>query len=157
EDIGSSRYRKAVAEAKVINGCDEMEGDHLGFFSEFATKEGEQVLLKCGISFVSVDGARANLKHAIKNWNFDGVQKQARGAWEQALAGVAIEGETDAQRETFATALYHAMIDPRAFSDVTGLYTGADGKVHKTTDFTYRTIFSGWDVFRSQYPLLSII
>ena len=157
EDISSPRYRKVVAEAKVIDGCREMEGEHLGFFSEFATKENEQVLLKCGISFVSVEGARANLKHDIKGWNFEAVQKQARGAWEQALAGVAIEGETDAQRETFATALYHAMIDPRAFSDVTGLYTGADKKVHETAGFTYRTIFSGWDVFRSQYPLLSII
>ena len=157
EDISSPRYRKVVAEAKVIEGCREMEGDHLGFFSEFSTKEGEQVLLKCGISFVSVDGARANLKHDVKNWNFDAVQKQARAAWEQALAGVTVEGETDAQRETFATALYHAMIDPRAFSDADGLYTGPDRKVHQTAGFTYRTIFSGWDVFRSQYPLLSLI
>ncbi len=157
EDISNPRYRKVVAEARVIDGCREMEGDHLGFFSEFPTKEGEQVLLKCGISFVSVEGARANLKNDVRNWNFDAVQKQARADWEQALAGVAIEGESDAQRETFATALYHAMIDPRAFSDVTGLYTGADKKVHPTGGFTYRTIFSGWDVFRSQYPLLSII
>ena len=157
EDIGSPRYRKAVADSKVIEGCREMEGDHLGFFSEFPTKENEQVLLKCGISFVSVDGARANLEHDVKEWNFDAVQEQARDAWKQALAGVTIEGETDAQRETFATALYHSMIDPRAFSDVNGLYTGADRKVHQTGGFTYRTIFSGWDVFRSQYPLLSII
>jgi predicted alpha-1,2-mannosidase len=157
EDISSPHYRKVVAEAKVTEGCREMEGDHLGFFSEFSTKEGEQVLLKCGISFVSVDGARANLQHDIKDWNFDAVQKQAHAAWQQALASVAIEGENDAQRETFATALYHSMIDPRAFSDVTGLYTGADRKVHPTGGFTYRTIFSGWDVFRSQYPLLCIV
>ena len=25
------------------------------------------------------------------------------------------------------------------------------------TSFTYRTIFSGWDVFRSQFPLLTLI
>ena len=49
------------------------------------------------------------------------------------------------------------MIDPRAFSDVDGRYAGADGKVHQSGDFTYRTIFSGWDVFRSEYPLLAIV
>jgi predicted alpha-1,2-mannosidase len=157
EDIESPRYRKVVAAAKVLENCREMEGDHLGFFTEFATKEGEQVLLKCGISFTSVEGARANLKHDISGWNFEAVHKRALASWNAALANVAIEGETDAQRETFATALYHSMIDPRAFSDVDGDYTGADHKAHKTSGFTYRTIFSGWDVFRSQYPLLSII
>jgi predicted alpha-1,2-mannosidase len=157
EDIESARYRKVVAEAKVLDGCREMEGDHLGFYTEFATGGGEQVLLKCGISFVSVAGARQNLKHDIKGWNFETVHKQARALWEKALAGVAIEGETAAQREAFATALYHSMIDPRAYSDADGLYIGADGKPHRADKFTYRTIFSGWDVFRSQYPLLTLI
>jgi len=157
EDIESDRYRKVVAAAKVINDCREMEGDHLGFFSEFATTEGEQVLVKSGVSFVSVAGARDNLRHDISGWDFDAVRQQARTLWEKAQAGVAIEGGTDAQREAFATAFYHTMIDPRAFSDVNGLYTGADGKPHQTSGFTYRTVFSGWDVYRSQYPLLTII
>lgn len=157
EDIESARYRQVVAAAKILENCREQEGDHLGFFTEFATKENEQVLMKCGISFVSVEGARANLRHDIPHWNFDAVQKSTRKTWEKAFANVAIEGETDAQRETFATAMYHSMIDPRAFSDVDGHYTGADGKVHQSRNFTYRTIFSGWDVFRSEYPLLAIV
>jgi predicted alpha-1,2-mannosidase len=157
EDIESQPYRDVVAAAKVLPGCREMEGKHLGFFSDFATVEGEVVLLKAGISFVSVAGARANLEHDIAGWNFDHVRQQARNSWAQALAGVAIEGGSDAQREAFATALYHTMIDPRAFSDQNGQYLGADQQIHQTKDFTYRTIFSGWDVFRSQYPLLTII
>lgn len=157
EDIESDRYRKAEAAANVIENCREMEGDHLGFYTEFATHEGEQVLLKSGISFASIEGARENLKHDISGWNFDGVQKKARALWVKALENVSIEGGTDGQREAFATALYHSMLDPRAFSDVNGVYTGADHKLHTTIGFTYRTVFSGWDVFRSQYPLLSII
>ena len=129
----------------------------MGFFTEFATQEGEQVELKCGISFVSVDGARANLKQDIKGWDFDRVRKQTESLWAKTLSNVTIEGETEGQREAFATALYHSMIDPRAFSDADGLYAGADHKVHKTKGFTYRTVFSGWDVFRSQYPLLAIL
>jgi len=157
EDIESQRYRDVVAAAKILPGCREMEGEHLGFYSDFATSEGEVVLLKAGISFVSVAGARANLEHDIAGWDFDQVRQQARNSWAQALAGVAVEGGSDVQREAFATALYHTMIDPRAFSDNDGRYLGADRKVHQTGDFTYRTIFSGWDVFRSQYPLLTII
>ena len=157
EDIESERYREVVAAAKVMPGCRELEGKHLGFFSEFATAPGEVVLLKAGVSFVSVEGARANLQHDISGWDFDRIRQQARGAWEEALAGVAVQGGSAVQREAFATALYHSMIDPRAFSDQDGRYPGADQLIHQTGSFTYRTIFSGWDVFRSQYPMLTIL
>jgi len=49
------------------------------------------------------------------------------------------------------------MIDPRSCSDVDGNYRGADNKIYNTNHFIYRTIFSGWDVFRSQFPLQTII
>jgi predicted alpha-1,2-mannosidase len=157
EDIESTRYRDVVAHAEVVPGCRNMEGKHLGFYTEFPTTEGEQVLLKAGISFVSIEGARANLQHDIARWDFDRVRRQSSRQWSEALSGVAVEGGTETQREIFATALYHVMIDPRAYSDVNGRYTGADGKIHQAGGFTYRTIFSGWDVFRAQYPLLTII
>ena len=115
--IESKEFREAAARAKVLDGCREIEGDHLGFFAEFPTADGEQVLLKAGISFVSIDGARENLRHDIPGWNFDRARKQARDLWAKALSGVSIEGGTETQREIFATAMYHALIDPRAFSD----------------------------------------
>ena len=101
EDIESSRYQEVVAAASVHQQVREMEGKHLGFFTEFATREGETVLLKAGISFVSIAGARANLQHDIPDWDFDRVRRQARHLWEQAVAGVAVEGGTDAQKEAF--------------------------------------------------------
>ena len=156
EDIESQHYRDLVAAAKVLPGCREMEGDHLGFYSEFSTTNGEAVLLKAGISFVDLAGARENLEHDISGWDFDAVRERARGLWEKAMDGISIKGGTSAQREAFASAVYHSMIDPRAYSDVNGHYTGADGQVHQTKDFTYRTIFSGWDDFRSEYSWLSL-
>ena len=50
------------------------------------------------------------------------------------------------------------MIDPRIYTDVDGRYIGGDYKVHTSdSTFTKHTIFSGWDVFRSQFPLQTII
>ncbi len=57
----------------------------------------------------------------------------------------------------FYTAMYHTMIDPRIVTDVNGHYTGGDGNIHQAAGFQKRTIFSGWDVFRSQFPLQTII
>ncbi|MBT3193405.1 MAG: glycoside hydrolase family 92 protein [Verrucomicrobia bacterium] len=156
-DVSGEAYQRAVAEAQVVYGEREARGRHLGFFSEFATAEDEQVQLKCGISFVSIDGAKANLEHDIPHWDFDAVRAAARSAWERALSAVGVEGGSDDEKETFYTALYHSMIDPRCVSDVTGDYVGADGQVHRSTDFTYRSVFSGWDVYRSQFPLQTLI
>ena len=50
------------------------------------------------------------------------------------------------------------MIDPRIYTDVDGRYVGGDYNIHtEDSTFTKRTIFSGWDVFRSQFPLQTII
>ncbi|MHC5057284.1 MAG: GH92 family glycosyl hydrolase [Planctomycetota bacterium] len=142
---------------EVFPGRREHEGRNVGFYVEFATRADEQVLVKAGVSYVSLEGARANLEHDIPDWDFDACRARARELWADALRGVAIEGGTDAQREAFATALYHCFIDPRSVSDVDGRYIGADNKPHRAKGFVYRSVFSGWDVFRSQFSLLTII
>ena len=57
----------------------------------------------------------------------------------------------------FYTALYHVFTSPRTFSDVNGQYIGMDGKVHNTGGRTQYTDFSGWDIYRSEIQLLSIL
>lgn len=157
ENIESDVYQQRIAESKVMAGVKEMEGRHLGFYTEFATEEGELVLMKSGISLVSIDGAKRNLQAEIKDWNFDKVRKNAFNLWNNALSKLSIEGGDDNRKTVFYTALYHTMIDPRAMADVDGQYPGGDLKVHTTKQFTKRTVFSGWDVFRSQMPLQTII
>ncbi len=157
EDIESQKYHERVAAAQVFKDVKEMEGKHLGFFTEFATKANEAVQMRVGISFTGIDGAKKNLQSEITHWNFDALRKQAYNSWNNALAKVKVQGGTKDEQIVFYSALYHTMIDPRIYSDVTGDYVGGDYKVHKKEGFTKRTIFSGWDVFRSQMPLQTII
>ncbi len=152
-----ANFLKAMEGAHVLAGCRAQEGKHLGFYAEFPTKTGDQILLKSGISFVSVEGARNNLQAEIPGWDFDAVHAAARALWARELSRISVEGGTADQRTAFYTALYHAMIDPRAFADLDGSYPGGDGKTHKTDLYTRRTIFSGWDVYRSAYPLMTLI
>ena len=70
---------------------------------------------------------------------------------------MSVEGGTEDQKTIFYTSMYHALVDPRIYSDVNGDYPGADGKVHQAKGFIKRTVFSGWDIYRSQFPLLTII
>lgn len=157
ESVASARYQQWIAEATVLKNMKEKEGRHLGFYTEFSTKENEQVLLKSGISFTSIEGAKANLQEEIKDWNFDSVHKTADALWNQALNKIKIEGGTAEEKKVFYTALYHTMIDPRSMQDVNGNYIDAGNHIHHNERFTKRTVFSGWDVFRSQMPLQTII
>ncbi|MGQ7871009.1 GH92 family glycosyl hydrolase [Sunxiuqinia sp. sy24] len=157
QSVTSDYYQQIVADAKVVYGQKEARGKHLGFFTEFETEEQEQVVMKSGISFVNMEGAKENLEHDISGWDFDDELEQNRQLWNNAMEGVSVEGGTEDEKTIFYTALYHTMIDPRNFSDVNGNYVGADKNIHKANGFTYRTIFSGWDVFRSQFPLQTII
>ena len=155
--LGKPEFISACRQAEQIPGCKEKQGAHLGFYTEFPTKAGETILLKAGISYVSIAGAWANLNAEIPAWNFDGVREKATRAWNKELGRIFVEGGTDAQKTIFYTAMYHAMIDPRIFADVNGDYPGGDGKAHSTRAFTKRTIFSGWDVYRSEFPLLTLV
>jgi predicted alpha-1,2-mannosidase len=157
KQIESEYYDSLIAHSRILNGCTELEGKHLGFFTEFSTLKNEAVLVKSGISFVSIDGAKKNLTGEIEGWDFDAVRKKAYESWNNSLGKIAVEGGTADQKSTFYTALYRTLIDPRAMADIDGKYPGGDGRIYETNTFTKRTIFSGWDVFRSQFPLQTII
>jgi predicted alpha-1,2-mannosidase len=154
----TDQYQELVQRGKVLDGCREQEGNHIGFFAEFPSlATGEKVLVKSGISFASADGARKNLLHDIRGWNFDEARQRGRTLWDDALSSIEIEGASNDERKIFYTAMYHAMIDPRVIADVDGNYTGADGKIHTADRYTPRTIFSGWDVFRGEFPLMTLL
>ncbi|MCD7973144.1 MAG: GH92 family glycosyl hydrolase [Candidatus Azobacteroides sp.] len=157
DEVVSLPYLQKVAEAAVIKDEKKMGGKHLGFFTEFETKEKEEITLKVGISYVDMDGAERNFKAEVADKNFNQVRKEAKDAWEKELQRVKVTGGTDDQNTIFYTSLYHTMIDPRIFTDVDGRYVGGGGKIFQADGFTKRTIFSGWDVFRSQFPLQTII
>jgi len=57
----------------------------------------------------------------------------------------------------FYTSLYHAMLAPNVYSDVDGQYRGMDQKIHTAGGFNYYTVFSLWDTYRAEDPLLNLI
>ena len=157
-DVVSDEYLACISKAQIIRGVNEIEGKHIGFFTDFATEEGEKVNLKVGISFVDQEGAYRNYCAEAEDIDFDSARERVWSRWESELNRIEIVGGSDDDRTVFYTALYHTMIDPRIFEDVDGRYIGGDLKVHRNDGlFHKRTIFSGWDVFRSQMPLQTII
>lgn len=116
----------------------------------------QPVMVKCALSAVSVEDAKANLKTELPGWNFRETVAEADKAWNDELGKITVDTEDDEVRTIFYTALFHTMTAPSVFSDVTGNYRGADGKVYKG-DFTNYTTFSLWDTYRAAHPLMTLI
>ena len=130
------------------------DGDSISVFS-FVNNDAP-LLLRVGLSAVSVDGAKANLRAEINHWNFASLVSSADRKWEEQLQKVRVSGGTADEQTVFYTAMYHTMIAPSVFNDVDGRYRGADGKVYQG-HFTNYTTFSLWDTYRAAHPLMTLI
>ena len=134
----------------------EQVGEHYARVN-FATAEGEQLMLKVALSPVSIEGAEANLAAELPGWDFDATAAAADAAWNAQLAKVKITTQDEVARRIFYTGLYHTMVAPSEFCDENGDYRGADGAVHHNPGHTTYTTFSLWDTYRAAMPLMTIL
>lgn len=133
-----------------------MSGEDLHLMIHFATAKDEQILIRCGISYTDPDGAKNNLKAECPSFDFDGMYQKADAAWEAALSCADVNGSDETDLTLFYTCLYHTMLDPRTATDVDDRHRNAKGKI-SAFDYNHRTMFSGWDVYRSEFPLLTLL
>ncbi len=141
----------------VSPGVRSTSGPLSGAYVRLQPGSGLVVTARVGISFVSVGNALLNLREEDAGKRFSAVHTEARRAWNQALNAVRIEGGAVAQRVSFYTALYHSMLYPNMFSDANGQYAGFDGRVHSAGGAPQYANYSGWDIYRSQIPLLALL
>ncbi len=128
-----------------------------GAFVTFDRSSQRIVLMKVGISFVSLANATQNLRAEDPGWSVDEVASAAQADWNGLLGHVAVQGGAPAQEHTFYTALYHSLLDPNVVSDVNGQYAGSDGKVHTARGREEYANFSEWDIYRSEIQLESLL
>ncbi len=150
-------YKTPESDGSIFPYKNAEAGDKIGAFVQFRTKEKEQIMVKVGISYTSVEGARRNLHEEIPGWDFEKTKQEARDIWNKELSKITIKGATEDQKTIFTTALYHSLLAQYISQDVDGKYFGADGKIHVANGFDYYGSFSCWDTYRSQHPLLTLI
>ncbi len=131
-------------------------GANLKTMLRFNVRSRPQVMVKLGLSTVSSEAARVNLTREIPDWGFEKVRRHAHDSWNHELGKIQVISTDPGRLQTFYTALYHVMLTPNLESDVDGSYRGMDGKIHHA-DFDMYTVFSLWDTFRAEHPLLTII
>ena len=132
------------------------EGECSGVYFTFDLDKKKDIQYKIGVSYVSVDNARKNLRMENAGWNFDEIRGEAEKSWNHYLSKIEVEGDNADRITQFYTHLYRTMIHPNVCSDVNGEYMGADNRVYKSRSKQY-TSFSNWDTYRTQIQLLAML
>ena len=118
--------------------------------------DGEPLLMRIGISAVDVEGAKKNLEAEITDFDIEALAAKTYDTWNKELSRILVESKLEKDKRIFYTALYHSFIVPNLYSDVDGRYRGHDLKIHQSDSPRY-TVFSQWDTFRTENPLLDMI
>ena len=148
---------------KLLKGKTKARGKASGAYVVFDASDGPTVLVRVGISYVSVANARANLeteipRAAFSSSDFESAVRSARNVWNGWLNRIQISGGRRTDRTTFYSMLYHLFLAPTICSDANGEYRGYDGRVHTVppghAEYGY---FSGWDIYRSDCQFLAMI
>ncbi|HTV83239.1 MAG TPA: GH92 family glycosyl hydrolase [Acidobacteriaceae bacterium] len=141
---------------------DATQSTHEGWIGAYATwpaqSRAQTVEAKIAISYVDLAGAKNNLRVEAAGESFSQVRHATAAAWNRALSVIDVSGGTPVERTVFYTALYHSLLIPSINSDADGRYLGFDGKIHHVPQghLVYAN-YSGWDIYRSEMPLLALI
>ncbi|NBC65411.1 MAG: glycoside hydrolase family 92 protein, partial [Bacteroidetes bacterium] len=109
---------------------------NVGGFLKFSTDADEEIVLRTGISLVSIDQARLNLETetAPFGWNFDQVREENRKTWNGLLSKIEVEGGTETDKVKFYTNLYRSYTARTIWSDVNGKYMDMCEEVQQLED-----------------------
>lgn len=136
----------------------ELLGENCGVYATYETEEGEQVQVKMGVSYVSIENARMNLEEEQKGFDFDKLRKNNFDSWNKLLSRIKVEGGTKEDKTKFYTALYHLLLHPNILNDVNGEYPAMESNEIKSVKEGNRyTVFSLWDTYRNVHQFLSLV
>lgn len=114
---------------KVSENQTYAHGIGAGAYLDFNTSKDEQITVKVGISYTSVQNARINLKTEATGVSFDEAKAASQKAWEEALGRIIVEGNNQDDLKKFYSGLYHALLGRGVMSDVNGAYPKHNGTI----------------------------
>lgn len=142
----------------MLADTDSISGTSIGAWVSFSPKDTASVIVKTGLSFVSIANARQNLQVEQPDWNFEQLRKKAFEKWNEQLSKITINDTNQQHKIVFYTALYHALIHPSIISDVNGEYPAMHNKkIKKAIGRRQFHVFSLWDTYRTLHPLLTLV
>ena len=109
-----------------------------------------------GVSFISVEQAKKNLRREIPAFGFEIVKEAGTARWNHTLGQIEVDGGTDEQRKVFYTALYRSSERMINITEDGQYYSGFDHHVHQDPRPFYVDNWL-WDTYRALEPLQTLL
>ena len=123
-----------------------------GVYSRFNAPDADnQMLVRVGVSFISVSQACNNAVSEIPEFNFNQTVQSATDAWSQKMSAVSVDatGVNDTIQTVFWSGIYRGMISPQD-------YTG-ENPLWDSTEPYYDSYYCIWDSFRSIHQMITLL
>lgn len=141
----------AVADGK-IGSAKQAEGKNACIAWQFA-KGTKSVSLRYGISFISEEQAKANLRREQKDYDVKALAELGKKIWNDELGKITVEGGSEDQKTVLYTSFYRTFERPICMSEDGKYFSGFDGKVHNDNGTPFYTDDWIWDTYRAAHPL----
>jgi len=148
-------------EGKAQNSITEISGKNdIGVYVVYETQKDEVIMIKSGISLVSIENARLNLTTETDGfgWDFNKAVTTAQDTWNTLLSTVTVEGGSEEDKTKFYTNLYRSFCSRQTWNDVDGKYVDACERVQQLKPGT--SIYGSdcfWNTFWNLNGLWSLV
>ena len=122
----------------------------------FSEADDGPLMVKVGLSSISIEQARRNVDAQAPDWDFDGVRTRCRTAWAEVLRKIDVAGPADSET-LFYSHLYRTCLSPFDITSSRGTFMGDDGEVRVADGFRAYNGWSNWDTYRTKFPLLALL
>ena len=148
-----------VDQGNLLSNQIAVNSKHAGAVLKLRIPKNRVVEIRVAASFISPEMATLHLNRELGRRSFESIRDAAKKEWNQMLGRVQVEGGTPDQQAIFYTALYRALLFPRAVheSDQSGKwvhYSPYNGKVEAGLLYTDNGF---WDTFRAVFPLFALV
>jgi putative alpha-1,2-mannosidase len=122
-----------------------------GGWTQFHPPPTNQLLVRVGLSFISISRACSNAETEIPTFNFTSVLTTVQSSWRSKLSVISLDssGTSLSIQKLFWSGVYRSMISPQDYTGENPLWESAEPY--------FDSLYCIWDGFRSTFPLLTIL
>lgn len=151
---------EAISKGGLQNGimnsaCQRVDGENAAMVFDYGSCK--KITLRYGISFISIEQAKKNLRREIHTYDIDKVAETGRKIWNETLGKIEIKGGTDDQKVIFYTSLYRTYERMINISEDGSYYSAFDNQIHMDGGIPFYTDDWIWDTYRAVHPLRILI
>ncbi len=125
---------------------------------DFNTTANEEVVIKIGTSYISVEQAKANLEAEVGDKSFETLKEESATVWDKLLEKITINGGTTEQKVTFYSCMYRSYAYPTSFWEMVNgtpkYFSPSDGQIHYGKFYTNNGF---WDTYKAAWPLYNLL